>query len=83
MSSIELKVSGMSCGACVLHLTRALEAVEGVRAAHVDLESQTARIEGESGDGVALDGASLVAVVEEEGYEAVQVSSPSTPQISE
>jgi copper chaperone CopZ len=67
MSNIELKITGMSCGACVSHVTKALQNVAGVRAASVDLGSQIARVEGED-----LDGAALVAAVEEEGYGAVQ-----------
>ena len=30
MSTVELNVKGMSCGSCVLHVTEALNAVEGV-----------------------------------------------------
>ena len=30
MSTVELSVKGMSCGSCVLHVTEALNAVEGV-----------------------------------------------------
>jgi copper chaperone len=73
MSNIELKITGMSCGACVSHVTGALEKVPGVRSAHVDFESQMARIEGE-----ALDMAALVAAVEEEGYGAAEEPASST-----
>lgn len=64
MQSIELKVSGMSCEACVEHVTRALQNVRGVQAVQVNLPG-TARVEGED-----LDVAALVAAVEEEGYSA-------------
>ena len=67
MSKIDLKITGMSCGACVSHVTKALESVAGVRTTSVDLASQTARVEGEN-----LDAAALVAAVEEEGYGAAQ-----------
>lgn len=74
MSTIELKITGMSCGACVAHVTKALENVPGVRSAHVDLASQTARVEGE-----ALDSAALVGAVEEEGYGAAQKTTSDIP----
>jgi copper chaperone len=63
MSNIALKISGMSCGACVSHVTKALQNVAGVRTASVDLASQTARVEGED-----LVSTALVSAVEEEGY---------------
>ena len=65
MSNIELKITGMTCGACVSHVTRALESVAGVRAAQVDLARATARGEGDN-----LDSAALITAVEEDGYGA-------------
>lgn len=62
---INLKISGMSCGACVGHVTKALQSVPGVSSALVDLESKSARVEGEN-----LDLKQLQAAVEEEGYSA-------------
>lgn len=67
MQTIELKVSGMTCGSCQSHVFRALQSVPGVQSAVVDLAKGTARINGEN-----LDKAALVAAVEEEGYGAVE-----------
>ncbi len=65
METLNLKISGMSCGACVGHVSRALQATPGVTNAVVDLASQSARVEGEN-----LDVEQIKAAVEEEGYEA-------------
>ena len=65
METLNLKISGMSCGACVGHVTRALQSAPGVKSAVVDLASQSARIEGEG-----LDAEQLKSAVEEEGYGA-------------
>lgn len=40
-----LKVSGMNCGACVGHVTKALQNVGGVQSATVDLQSGTATVQ--------------------------------------
>lgn len=73
MSKIELKIAGMSCGACVSHVTAALEAVAGVRSAQVDLGRAAAQVEGDS-----LDSAVLIAAVEDEGYKATLVAEQET-----
>ena len=65
MQTLNLKISGMSCGACVGHVTKALQSAPGVSSAVVDLDSQSARVEGQN-----LDLAQLQAAVEEEGYQA-------------
>jgi copper chaperone CopZ len=57
-------VKGMTCGNCVHHVTQAAKGVPGVREARVDLASGTAQVEGE------FDAESVVAAIEEEGYEA-------------
>lgn len=62
----ELNIGGMSCGHCVKAVAQALESVDGVVRADVDLESGTAKVE-LSGD-VSSD--RLIAAVKEEGYEA-------------
>ena len=36
MNSIRLKVTGMSCGGCIRHVTAALQALEGVERVEVD-----------------------------------------------
>ena len=65
MQTLNLKISGMSCAMCVEHVGRALQTTPGVQSAVVDLESHSARVEGEN-----LDLEQLKAAVEEEGYEA-------------
>lgn len=45
--TITLKVTGMTCQHCVRAVREALAAVPGVTAALVDLDSGTARVEGE------------------------------------
>jgi len=61
-----LRVTGMNCGACVNHVTQALQEVAGVQLAAVDLRSGQARVEhAESATARAL-----VEAVEEAGYGA-------------
>ena len=52
-----LKVEGMMCAHCQAHVTKALEAVAGVKAVAVDLASGLARVEltGDVADGVLAD----------------------------
>lgn len=67
MATTELKVEGMTCGHCVQTVTRALQQVEGVQTAQVDLTAGRARVEyDESRTGPQ----ELTAVVSEEGYSA-------------
>ena len=70
MEETILKVEGMSCDACIGHVTRALMSVPGVIEARVDLRAGRAM--------VLHDGASdeaMLYAVEEEGYKAQVVSS--------
>jgi copper chaperone len=60
----ELKIDGMTCGHCSAAVKKALERVDGVEAADVDLAAGRARVEG------AADPAALVAAVQDEGYQA-------------
>lgn len=61
----KLKIRGMSCSACVTHVTNALHSVDGVQKAEVDLHAGEAVVHhgGASGD-------AMVKAVTEEGYEA-------------
>lgn len=65
MKTIELNIQGMTCSACVGHVTRGLQSVAGVQNAVVNLESASAQVSGEE-----LDATQLIEAVEEEGYEA-------------
>lgn len=38
-------IDGMSCHHCVMHVTRALEALQGIQSVHVELEQGIAQVE--------------------------------------
>lgn len=63
----KLTVTGMSCGHCQSAVKSALESVQGVERAEVDLENGTAQVQGEA------DTRALIQAVEEEGYRAEPV----------
>jgi len=62
---VRLEVRGMSCGNCSAAVTRALEAIPGVKRAKVTLDPGRAEVKGKS-----LDPAALVRAVEAAGFEA-------------
>lgn len=62
-----LQVEGMTCQNCVRHVREALEAVEGVRDARVNLDAQTAVVRWIDS---AADDARLIRAVTEAGYAA-------------
>lgn len=76
MTSIQLKVSGMTCGACVRHVAKALQPLPGVERVEVDLALGLARIDG------SADNAALIAALDEAGYPAeITIDSPAqTPR---
>ena len=59
-------VSGMTCGHCVAAVTEEVSRVAGVTAVDVDLATKLVHVHG-----TALDGAALVAAIDEAGYDAV------------
>jgi copper chaperone len=63
-----LKIEGMSCGHCVMHVQSALEGVGGVKKADVDLLERSAMVEGEH-----LDDQALRAAVADAGYRVVSI----------
>ncbi len=63
-----LKVTGMTCGHCVNHVTKALQAVPGVESAEVTLEDGSAVVSGQA------DTAALIQAVVDAGYSAEAVS---------
>jgi copper chaperone len=67
--SIELNVSGMTCGHCKAAVEGALKQIVGVSAVAVNLEQGKALVEGEN-----LDTSVLIAAVVEEGYSAKAVA---------
>jgi len=63
-----LKIEGMSCGHCVMHVQSALEDIPGVKSAKVDLLERQALVEGD-----ALDDQALCAAVADAGYRVLQI----------
>ncbi len=68
METKTLQVQGMSCEACVGHVTRALIALDGVQAAVVDLAKAQATV---TYDPAKLQVSQMQDAVEDEGYEAL------------
>ncbi|QWD62607.1 heavy-metal-associated domain-containing protein [Polynucleobacter sp. MWH-UH25E] len=64
METINLKVTGMTCGSCVKHVEKALSAVPGVQAVVVDLSAGTASVTGD----LPGDASSLLAALDADGY---------------
>ncbi len=64
MSSINLKVQGMTCSACVRHVSQALNAIADVTAVQVDLDSGLVRVDGNP------DSPSVLAALNDAGYPA-------------
>lgn len=67
MTAVDTTVTvvGMTCGNCVRHVTEELEAITGVTAVAVDLDTGAARITAAG----PLDRAVIAAAVDEAGYE--------------
>lgn len=66
MTQETIKVEGMSCGHCVIRVKKAIEAVEGVRKAEVDLPNKHTVVEYEEGK-ANLE--KVKAAIREAGYE--------------
>jgi len=67
VSTIRLSLSGISCAGCVSRVEKALDAVDGVTAATVNLAERTATVEGD------VSAASLVEAVKGAGYGAAEL----------
>ncbi|WP_035294201.1 copper ion binding protein [Clostridium sp. KNHs214] len=65
-----LKVEGMSCMHCVKHVKDALEELEGVKNAEVDLQLKTVKVEMEKN----IEDNILKNAVEDAGYEVIEIS---------
>jgi len=63
-----LKIEGMSCGHCVMHVQSALEDVPGVKSAKVDLLERSAMVDGEN-----LNDQALRAAVADAGYKVASI----------
>jgi copper chaperone len=73
MTTKIINVAGMSCEHCKMAVTRAVSALEGVKAVEVSLENNTATVEFEETK-LGLD--TIRQVIEAQGYEVVQGISP-------
>jgi copper chaperone len=63
--SIQLNVSGMTCGHCETAVVKALKGIEGVQNVQVDLKNGIAKVEGQN-----VNTEALIAAVIDEGYGA-------------
>ncbi len=72
METINLTVSGMTCGSCVRHVEKAIHAIEGVEKVEVDLDSGSVKVDGSSSQSIQA----IIASLDEAGYQA-QVNSDS------
>ena len=66
MKTVQLAVTGMSCGHCVATVRSALTGVEGVHEADVSLPERRATVRADD----AVQEAALVGAVEQAGYHA-------------
>ncbi len=66
MSEQTLRIQGMTCAACQIHVQKALESVPGVASASVNLMAHTAQISTTA----PLDTATLIRAVRNSGYDA-------------
>lgn len=63
-----IKIKGMSCGHCVMAVTKALNAVDGVRDVNVDLKSGRATYE----ETKPVDPNVIAAAIKKAGYDVVE-----------
>jgi copper chaperone len=66
MHTVELEVQGMTCWACVKHVTKALQSVPGVGHVEVNLANGRARVQGDLPSGAQP----LIAALASEDYPA-------------
>ncbi|WP_353431427.1 heavy metal-associated domain-containing protein [Polynucleobacter sp. MWH-UH23A] len=75
METVNLKVTGMTCGSCVKHVEKALRAVTGVQTVVVDLSTGTASVTGDLPGGASP----LLAALEADGYPSTISSADAVP----
>ena len=63
-----IKIKGMSCGHCVMAVTKALNAVDGVRNVEVDLKNGVAIYE----EIKPVDSTVVAAAIKKAGYDVVE-----------
>lgn len=64
MKTVQLSVSGMSCGNCVKHVDHAIRAIAGIEDVQVDLSTGNVSVKGEFPQGLEP----ILAALAEEGY---------------
>lgn len=64
---IELKVTGMSCGHCEMHVSKALKGLDGVASAEADHKAQKAVVEA---DLSKVTREAMIEAIKNAGYEA-------------
>ena len=74
METVNLTVSGMTCGACVKHVEKAINSIAGVEKVEVDLASGSVKVEGDISQQVN----EIIAALEEDGYPTKISSSESS-----
>lgn len=75
-STVELSIEGMTCASCVSRVEKALNAVNGVSTANVNLATERATVTGTA----SIE--SLIAAIDKAGYDAKQIQA-ATPDQSE
>jgi copper chaperone CopZ len=65
-----LKIEGMMCQHCVAHVTKALQAIDGVISVEVNLKKKTASVE----LSCEIANEVFISVVQEAGYEVKKIS---------
>ncbi|MRR17698.1 MAG: copper chaperone [Deltaproteobacteria bacterium] len=64
---ISIKIKGMSCQHCVMAVTKALSAIDGIKDVHVDLKTATATYE----EAKPVDAQVVSAAIKKAGYDVV------------
>ncbi|MDO8632811.1 MAG: cation transporter, partial [Phycisphaerales bacterium] len=67
---IRLRIEGMTCGSCVARVERALQSVEGVARARVNLSTEVATVESAGPGAPVVERVRLIEAVRRAGYEA-------------
>ncbi len=78
MTTIDLQVQNMSCGACVAHVKKALAPIEGISDVVVDLASGLVHVSGASVDNVAP----IIAALTDAGYPAQLSANVTASQVA-
>jgi copper chaperone CopZ len=66
-ATLDLSITGMTCGSCVQHVSEALRGVDGVAEAQVDLQGSRATV---TYDPASATAERMIEAVEEAGYRA-------------